>query len=293
MASFNAPAGALDVQFGRPSYLNPPQTWVVQLTSSYGGAGTGYSWTELRLDPDSGAYVAPGIPLTGNLAFEATGDTALESGDICLMAIDRDQKGYVLWTSGAGVGSGSGSGGDTGTAPEYQDECLNGYLVRNRATLSSSDGLTQTDYEFEQSYGIRCNQANGGSGSGGSGSGGGGSGSGGSAAGPVPLEVVENVCVKLGFWVSVTSGIYDVTYDDDLISANGSGITINLPSVGGGSGAGADAFTVKNEGSSSVDVDGNGAMIDGSGTVTLSQYQAITVVVDATGLNWSIIAKVA
>ncbi len=45
----------------------------------------------------------------------------------------------------------------TGSAPEYLDECLNGFLIRYKATISLDDsGLSQTTYAFEKSLGVRC-----------------------------------------------------------------------------------------------------------------------------------------
>ncbi len=44
-----------------------------------------------------------------------------------------------------------------GSAPEYKDECVNGYLVRKKATVSlTRDGLVQTEYVLDSSYGVPC-----------------------------------------------------------------------------------------------------------------------------------------
>lgn len=118
-----APAGMIDHQFGTTSLRSLPPLIVVELTSTY-SASTGYSWTELRSVPGTG-LVTPDNPLTGDLAYDITGNTNLTPGTRCAMSIDRDQTTYVLWfvvgfgpNGGGGSGSGgsgsggSGSGGD-------------------------------------------------------------------------------------------------------------------------------------------------------------------------------------
>lgn len=82
-----------------------------------------------------------------------------------------------------------------GSAPEFMDECVNGFLIRLRATIFlDADGLQQTNYVLDASYGIRCSES--GSGLSGSGAAGG--------SGPTPTEpqgdypvafnAVTNVC---------------------------------------------------------------------------------------------------
>lgn len=139
-----APAGMIDHQFGTTSLRSLPPLIVVELTSTY-SASTGYSWTELRSVPGTG-LVTPDNPLTGDLAYDITGNTNLTPGTRCAMSIDRDQTTYVLWfvvgfgpNGGGGSGSGgsgsggSGSGGDVpgcgDAVPTVDVECTNGAKV--------------------------------------------------------------------------------------------------------------------------------------------------------------------
>lgn len=117
----STPAGGYNTQFGVSSVSALPPLIAVELTSTYNTA-TGYSWIELRGSPGVG-FAAPTFALTGNNAYDITGDTTLTVGTRCVMSIDRDQTTYLLWFpvstsggdgsgSGGSGGSGSGSGGD-------------------------------------------------------------------------------------------------------------------------------------------------------------------------------------
>ncbi len=102
------------------------------------------------------------------------------------------------WSDRNVYGNVAGDTPATGTAPEYRDDCLNGYLVRNKAILSldQNTGLLQTTYVFDYSYGIKCAPEVSGSGSG---SGPGFGGSGGIQPDPnfspiLDFPIVSNVC---------------------------------------------------------------------------------------------------
>lgn len=116
----------------------------------------------------------------------------------------------------------------SGQAPEYQDDCVDGYLQRRRAVLTvTADGVSQTEYTFERDLGIPCQPAVI-SGSGGSGA----SGSGGRSGlySPVVFDALSRVCPTPGNCVVVTSN-YTVLVDDWLIevAASGGPVTITLP----------------------------------------------------------------
>lgn len=157
-----------------------------------------------------------------------------------------------------------------GSAPEYKDECVNGYLVRKRAVISlTRNGLIQTEYVLDSSYGVPC--------------------VGESGSGPPPPEpplgliVATDVCVRLGFITAVAADA-TLTFADDIVHLTGSGVTVKLPDPTGGHGPGADQLIIKNLNSTSATVDGNGALIDGAATVTLGQWDALVVYTDET--NW-------
>lgn len=102
-------AGGFDSQFGVQIPRSTPPLMAVVLTGPF-DPDTGYPWMELRLDPFGGGFVVPDLPLTGNLAYDISGNTSLQAGQRCLMAIDRNQIGYQLWVALAVPASGSGSG---------------------------------------------------------------------------------------------------------------------------------------------------------------------------------------
>lgn len=89
---------------------------------------------------------------------------------------------------------------------------------------------------------------------------------------------------KLRGNLSVTSksGSYSVTAADDVVIANGAGITITLLSAA--TARIGRVFTIKNSGGSNVTVDGGGTNIDGSPTATVAAGAVIRAVSD--GSNW-------
>jgi hypothetical protein len=82
--------------------------------------------------------------------------------------------------------------------------------------------------------------------------------------------------------VTNVSGTHTADNDDYIINCTANTFTVNLPAVGGLAGR---TYTIKNSGSGVITVDGDGTeTIDGSLTISLSQWDSITVVSD--GANW-------
>lgn len=131
-------AGSIDTQFGTVIPRTIPIDFTVVLTSTFSGT-TGYSWIELRGVPGTG-FVIPTIALSGDLAYDPSGNTALIPGTICKMWMDRDQTIYgiqpILNTSGGGSGSGSGSGSGCDAAVNTVTfECVEGRKVASSRTI--------------------------------------------------------------------------------------------------------------------------------------------------------------
>jgi hypothetical protein len=78
---------------------------------------------------------------------------------------------------------------------------------------------------------------------------------------------------------------YSVSTSDYYVECTANTFTINLPTAVG---IGGQSFVIKNSGAGVITVDGSGAeTIDGALTVTLNQYDSLTVV--SNGTNWIII----
>jgi phage gp45-like len=84
---------------------------------------------------------------------------------------------------------------------------------------------------------------------------------------------------------TAASGTYTALSTDYVINCTANTFTVNLPTAVGISGT---SYVIKNSGAGVITVDGNGSQtIDGATTVTLYQYDSITIVSD--GSNWIII----
>lgn len=153
--------------------------------------------------------------------------------------------------------TGTGSG-----CTSYKTECENGFLVQYRC--ESGD-----EWIFDSSTGVPCEETGTGIGY------------------PFQFDPVTNVCPELGFITEVSEN-YDATFEDDIIHVVGSSVTVTLPDPVDGHGGGANQLIIKNLNASSATVDGNGADIDGSPTITLAQWESVILYTD--GTDWFIMA---
>lgn len=137
MSLLNGTAGALDTQFGSNTPRTVPTGFIVKTTSAY-DATTGYSWTELRSAPGAG-YAAPDLPLTGDQAYDISGNTTIPIGTICQLTVDRDQTCYALTVSASsGPNAGAAVGGCGWVDGLLTADCL-------LATVTSQLGRCCTD----------------------------------------------------------------------------------------------------------------------------------------------------
>lgn len=177
----------------------------------------------------------------------------------------------------------------TGDAPEYQDECINGTLVRKRAVISlTADGLSQTTYIYEQNLGVLCTGGITGSGLTGSG-----------APSPIPpqagdvLAVVELACPIYGSIRTVAID-YTVVWDDDIIHADATGaaLTITLPAPTARE-PGSDRFIVKKiDGSANtVTIESVSGNIEFAASNVLST-QGKTSVLYHDGIDWFLESRI-
>lgn len=165
------------------------------------------------------------------------------------------------------IGSGSGSGSGCITPVEF--ECSNGVrtasVTSTRLTLENGV-LTISECDTTTADLGPCSSTN---------------------TTGTTLPVCTRVCPLLGFVRTVTTS-YDLTFDDDIVFLNGASVVVTLPDPADGHGAGADQFVIKNINSASSTVATGGELIDGAATVTLAQWEGITVVTD--GVDWFVIA---
>lgn len=84
---------------------------------------------------------------------------------------------------------------------------------------------------------------------------------------------------------------YSVLYTDQnkIIEMNGSSLTVTLPAIAAASGTDTDSFciTIKNIHSSNLTVDGDGSeTIEGTGTITLTQWGGVMLSLNSAGTEW-------